>query len=1120
MALGIAVSGVCAVQGAARGAAGREAYLLAHNDAYDNHRFSESRDADVIVENMEDGWVFDNRGGEMRTDVRKAVTTVRDVSTTEGTALIRTFSATVTDDMLTADFVLAAIGNGVYAEFSDENGDAAWRVVKHGNAWNILTDAGEVAVYPNAGSTATTFRVVLDVPNGLSHVYINHVDCGESALLSDNIASFRFATEKEAMPTMTPGKFEVTANYAVYENFDVIPTPKTGVSSLYACYGWQTGGDVSVTGNAVAVCGDASFSKTFTPPDGAYVFEAMLLIENRQSTALTLSASGTPVVTVETTDGVLSLNGEELYTLAENVWQRIRVTVDPDAGEAQMRLNGRVIGAAALLSDLPADTLSYEQTAASASDRAQIDDIRLSAVIEREDYVPEPVTRANLDDYIVGVNSCNIWKDSFGWDVITPFAEEEPVLGYYDEGNSETADWEIKYLVEHGVDVQGFCWYLRSDSRSAPIKSPPHVEHLYAYQYAKYADYMKYCLICEANTSTASSDGFKNYVVPYWFENFFLDDRYLKIDNKPVLLFFAGDRLVTSSADMGGEEGVAEAMAFLEETARAYGFDGMLLFNNNAGMPGMDARFAYGWGEAGFRYDFNISQNEASAAVSEANGYYTVPTVSVGYNIVAWKHRRSPNMTVADFKKTLLWARDGYLPAHAAEGTWQEKVVWLSNWNEYGEGTYLMPSGLNGFGYLDAVKDVFAENAPDAENAVPTQAQKARINRLYPQSQTLLSRLFEDYQLYEEPGPLLATFPGAAYTSANYLKDISTSGGALSAVSVTRDPQIRYDMTDVTDTSLIKRVRVDMKVKKNTLLQLFFAVDDLPLAETRSIRFYADSDERKTYVFNVSASAEWSGELRYLRLDPADIADLPFTVYGIALEGESDLDRATLTVDGADVKSVDVPCGVTDDGRMLFAFDPRTAVSWRLNTVMRFDRKAGMLSLEGARGRSAVFTVGSDRYYAGGEAKSLGYTLYAKDGLPMLDFTAVADALGFLCETTEDGGVSLVTPRPDDVRILSAAFSPDTVGFEAFFAYKPETPAVGLAAFYDGDGRLVSIKTAPVTAALSKESVSIRLPAGNVKTAKIMIFDSLTSLRPLAEEVLITRGDMGETDFDTSPLFD
>ncbi|MCG6190341.1 glycoside hydrolase family 99-like domain-containing protein [Maribellus maritimus] len=38
----------------------------------------------------------------------------------------------------------------------------------------------------------------------------------------------------------------------------------------------------------------------------------------------------------------------------------------------------------------------------------------------------------------------------------------------------------------------------------------------------------------------------------------------------------------------------------------------------------------------------------------------------------------------------------------------QPKIITINAWNEWGEGSYLLPDMLNGYGYLDAVKEVMS----------------------------------------------------------------------------------------------------------------------------------------------------------------------------------------------------------------------------------------------------------------------------------------------------------------------------------------------------------------------------------------------------------------------------
>ena len=55
----------------------------------------------------------------------------------------------------------------------------------------------------------------------------------------------------------------------------------------------------------------------------------------------------------------------------------------------------------------------------------------------------------------------------------------------------------------------------------------------------------------------------------------------------------------------------------------------------------------------------------------------------------------------------------------------------LANWNEFGEGHFLMPSTLAGFGYLEALREVFTDGGAH-EDAVPAEHQKSRFNVLFP----------------------------------------------------------------------------------------------------------------------------------------------------------------------------------------------------------------------------------------------------------------------------------------------------------------------------------------------------------------------------------------------------
>ena len=75
------------------------------------------------------------------------------------------------------------------------------------------------------------------------------------------------------------------------------------------------------------------------------------------------------------------------------------------------------------------------------------------------EYVPLPVPAKT--NYTLWTHYCPLWKAGthMGWKMIEPWPERKPVLGWYNEGSPEVADWHIKYMLEHGISGIIYCWY-------------------------------------------------------------------------------------------------------------------------------------------------------------------------------------------------------------------------------------------------------------------------------------------------------------------------------------------------------------------------------------------------------------------------------------------------------------------------------------------------------------------------------------------------------------------------------------------------------------------------------------------------------------------------------------
>jgi hypothetical protein len=146
---------------------------------------------------------------------------------------------------------------------------------------------------------------------------------------------------------------------------------------------------------------------------------------------------------------------------------------------------------------------------------------------------------------------------------------------------------------------------------------------------------------------------------------------------------------------------------------------------------GIDCCYAYTWGtgDVSRQRQNNLAQRDAANATS----FRMLPSISVGWQTSPWDGGRDPGngwASVPDFQSLAQWAKDEFMPS-LPENSLGRNLILLANWNEFGEGHFLMPSNLGGFGYVDALRDVFTVGGAH-EDMAPVDAQKRRFTALYP----------------------------------------------------------------------------------------------------------------------------------------------------------------------------------------------------------------------------------------------------------------------------------------------------------------------------------------------------------------------------------------------------
>jgi hypothetical protein len=353
--------------------------------------------------------------------------------------------------------------------------------------------------------------------------------------------------------------------------------------------------------------------------------------------------------------------------------------------------------------------------------------VALAQPRQKPAYIPPP--RPVKTTILVGAHNCPLWvaDEPQVWDQVVQHPERTPTLGFYDQANPEVADWETKWAVEHGVNFFVYCWYRAGKTDTVETKYSSAIEALLK---SRFASQFKFTIMWENQPrggawGTSGVSGEKDLLeslAPFWMTNYFLKPSYLKIDNKPLLFVYDAHKL---AKDLGGVTNVPRAFEQMRAACRRAGFAGLYLLSEYRGLDPKELQFRKDMGfDYTFAYIWPITKPEQPVAMQldfirktrDMNILPEVVTVSQGWT--GWRNE-GPLYRIppADFEGLLRQAKD-ILATMPQQGL-SSKLLLLDNWNEWSEGHYLAPHRQYGFGYLDAVRKVFADAPEEHKDLIP-----------------------------------------------------------------------------------------------------------------------------------------------------------------------------------------------------------------------------------------------------------------------------------------------------------------------------------------------------------------------------------------------------------------
>lgn len=483
------------------------------------------------------------------------------------------------------------------------------------------------------------------------------------------------------------------------------------------------------------------------------------------------------------------------------------------------------------------------------------------------DYVPEP--KPVRGPYEVGVYYFPGWKSASQWHPIRRYPERRPVLGWYREGDPEVADWHIKWAVEHGITFFAYDWYWSQGARQ--------LEHALhdGYFKARYRCYLKFCLLwANHNAPGTSSQADCLTVTRHWIDHYFRRPEHLMIGGQPLVIIFSPDRL---ASDLGSS-GVRPAFDAMRAACREAGFPGLFIVAcvgdaaqaRQAAAEGYDAVTAYNWPGLGLP----AGQMEAPYAslipayrrnwqqIRDTAGVPLLIPLCGGWDSRPWhgannlvRYGRTPELFRQHAQDAIrfleLSALDSPLSA----------LLLVEAWNEFGEGSYIEPHQEFGFGYLDALREVFTEAPRDHIDLTPTDVGRGPY----------------DVRADEVPRPAWQFQESdEGWSQVMDLTDARIQGGALTARSTGNDPAffgppIRARADEYGTFVVRMRLKRGDGQSFQDRAQAFWRTDRLPESEASSERFEVLGDgEWHEYRVPVGRNRRWRGVITRLRLDPGN----------------------------------------------------------------------------------------------------------------------------------------------------------------------------------------------------------------------------------------------------------
>ena len=194
-------------------------------------------------------------------------------------------------------------------------------------------------------------------------------------------------------------------------------------------------------------------------------------------------------------------------------------------------------------------------------------------------------------------------------------------------------------------------------------------------------------------------------------------------------------------------------------------------------------------------------------------------------------------------------------------------MLFIEAWNEFGEGSYIEPHRQYGFGYLEAIREVFAPKSSKPETLLPVDI------GLGP------------YDLPETPVASAWDFTKATDTLgwAGNVQNIRIENGAMRFTTRGKDPILNSPRM-FSKAARFPFITFRIKANRDIDCQLFWASPGISVSEATSVHFPIKGDDTfQDIKVRIADNPRWRSTISSLRFDPGSLDGIEVAVESIRL---------------------------------------------------------------------------------------------------------------------------------------------------------------------------------------------------------------------------------------------